>query len=85
MIYTYSIHLSGCSLVGKARGWGENCLWQLAGQSSDENYVFNHEVAGSRNVTARSFDTKQRGLAQLVARAAGGREVAGSNPVSPTT
>ena len=25
-----------------------------------------------------------RGLAQLVARTAGGREVAGSNPVSPT-
>ena len=27
---------------------------------------------------------RQRGLAQLVARTAGGREVIGSNPVTPT-
>ena len=29
--------------------------------------------------------TKRRGVAQLVARTAGGREVAGSSPVTPTT
>ena len=31
-----------------------------------------------------SFFTKYRGVAQLVARSAGGREVAGSSPVTPT-
>ena len=29
---------SGCSLVGKAPGWGEDCLWQSARKSSLENW-----------------------------------------------
>ncbi len=41
-----------------------------------------YHVLGKRS---RAFlSTKYRGVAQLVARTAGGREVAGSNPVVPT-
>lgn len=45
-------------------------------------------VTGPRNVTQRSstvYNSQYRGLAQLVARCAGGAEVIGSNPVTPTT
>ena len=41
---------------------GEGCLEQLARKSSDENYVFNREVSGSRNVTTpvgRAYSMKQ--------------------------
>ena len=55
--------------------------------------VCKDEVAGSPEVTVRltaqprivlvKYD-RCRGVAQLVARTAGGREVAGSSPVTPT-
>ena len=32
-------------------GESEDCQWQSGNESSDENYVFNREVRGSRDVT----------------------------------
>ncbi len=40
--------------------WGENCRWQFGNEPSDENWFFNREVRGSRNVTESPLALKFR-------------------------
>lgn len=47
---------SSANLCTCLRNKGEDSQWLFARQSSDENYVFNREVAGPRNVAGESPD-----------------------------